>query len=387
MAKKSYKEEYTPMRPQEERPQATQTTPEQTRTAQTTPEQTQEIVSPYAMHMQELGSIGAQQEVLQAKYDARQAKINDMQKRINEAKANKMSVLSALVEKQKPVYDEKKEKRMRNRAMIQAFGDVLAEASKGYFAYNKRGAGVVPKNTPSNALEEVNKISKMQKKYLDEKKAWDTLNMDWQAKKAQADIDAAEALLTKEEKYQDKIEDRIEKLRERGIKITDDIRNAIAEQVMKEYNDAREIENEIAKHEEMKRRKLGQYAPSKARSGGGGGSSYAKQVAAQKKAADNEKLKVWGRVYAVDPQDMLNTEKERAISEYDNDIRVAVFSTLLSEGLSQDEALRKIENIGDEDILLEYYTEWANGGGDVTLSELMAELSDTTDFIKSFYGE
>lgn len=352
------------MRPQEE----------QTQTTQTTPEQTQEIVSPYAMHMQELGSIGAQQEALQAKYDARQANINDLQKRLNEAKANQMSVFSALVEKQKPVYDEKKEKRMRNRAMIQAFGDILAEASKGYFAYNKKGAGVVPKSTPSNALEEVNKISEMQKKYLNEKKAWDTLNMDWQAKKAQADIDAAEALLAKEEKYQDKIEDRIEKLRERGVKITDDIRD-----------DARKEQMDREHELWLRENKLGQYAPSKARSGGGGGGGYAKQVAAQKKAAENEKLKVWGMIYDVDPKDMLNIEKEQVLSEYDSDIKVAAFNVLLSEGVSSDEALSMIEKV-DEDTLLWYYTEWANGGGDQTLSELITDLSDTTDYIESFYG-
>lgn len=360
------------MRPQEE----------QTQTAQATPEQPQEIVSPYAMHMQELGSIGAQQEALQAKYDARQANINDMQNRINEAKANQMSVLSAFVEKQKPVYDEKKEKRMRNRAMIQAFGDVLAEASKGYFAYNKKGAGVVPKSTPSNALEEVNKISEMQKKYLDEKKAWDTLNMDWQAKKTQADIDAAEALLTKEEKYQDKIEDRINKLEERGVKITDGIRNAIAEQVMKEYNDAREMEDAKQYQLWLRENKLGQYAPSKARSRGGGGGSYAKQIEKQ----NNEKLKVWGIVHGIDPKDMLNTEKEQALSEYDNDIRVAVLNVLISEGVSKDEALSMIENIDNDDRLLEYYTEWAYSEGDATLSELMTDLSDATDWINSFYG-
>lgn len=294
-------------------------------------EQTQEIVSPYAMHMQELGSIGAQQEVLQAKYDARQANLNDMQKRINEAKANQMSVLSAFVEKQKPVYDEKKEKRMRNRAMIQAFGDVLAEASKGYFAYNKRGAGVVPKNTPSNALEEVNKISEMQKKYLDEKKAWDTLNMDWQAKKAQADIDAAEALLAKEEKYQDKIEERINKLEERGVKITDDIRNAIAEQVMKEYNDARETENAKQYQLWLRENRLGQYAPSEARSGGGGG-SYAKQVAAAEKKKKGEQLKIWERATGQDTSDLLDREEDQIYEEYDNNPLVQVYENLWEEG-------------------------------------------------------
>lgn len=347
-------------------------------------EQAQEPASPFAMHMQELGSIGAEMEALQAKRDARQAYINDMQKRINDAKANQMSVFSAFVQQQKPEYDEKKEKRMRNRAMIQAFGDVLAEASKGYFAYNKKGAGVVPTSTPSKALEEVNKISEMQKKYLNDKKTWDNLNFEWQQKKSQADIDAADALLAKEEKYQEKLEKRIDELRKRGVEITDKIIDQKVAKLIKIEDEERDNQNTIALHEEMKAKKLGQYAPSKARSGGGGG--YAKQVAAQKKAADNEKLKVWGRVYDIDPQDMLNTEKERALSEYDNDIRVATFNVLLSEGVSSDEALSLIQNIGNDDRLLEYYTEWANSEEDITLSELITDLSDDTDYIERFYG-
>jgi hypothetical protein len=336
MAKKSYKEEYTPMRPQEEQPQTTQTAPEQP----------QEIVSPYAMHMQELGSIGAQQEALQAKHDARQANINDLQKRLNEAKANQMSVFSALVDKQKPVYDEKKEKRMRNRAMIQAFGDILAEASKGYFAYNKKGAGVVPKSTPSNALEEVNKISEMQKKYLDEKKAWDTLNMDWQAKKAQADIDAAEALLAKEEKYQDEIEDRIEKLRERGVKITDDIRDARAEQ-----------ENDRNHELWLRENKLGRYAPSKS------GYSYRSYVK-DKEKADNDKIKIWADVHGEDPKDYYESEKSRIIEDFDNDIPTQVYVGLLNEGLSRGEAMQLLERFdNNEEMLSDILEEWENGNG------------------------
>jgi hypothetical protein len=221
----------------------------------------------------------------------------------------------------------------------------------------------------------------MQKKYLDEKKAWDTLNMDWQAKKAQADIDAAEALLAKEEKYQEKLEKRIDELRKRGVEITDKIIDQEVAKLIKIEDGERDNQNTIALHEEMKQKKLGQYAPSKAKSGGGGG-SYAKQVAAQ----NNEKLKVWGRIYGVDPKDMIGIEKEQALSEYDNDIRVAVFNVLLSEGVSSEEALSMIENIGDDDILLEYYTEWANSGGDQTLSELVTDLSDTTDYIENFYG-
>lgn len=348
-------------------------------------EQTTEAVSPYALQLQQLGSIGAEMGALQARYDARQAEINDRQKRINDAKANQMSVLSAFVQQQKPEYDEKKEKRMRNRAMIQAFGDVLAEASKGYFAYNKKGAGVVPTSTPSKALEEVNKISEMQKKYLNDKKTWDNLNFEWQQKKSQADIDAADALLAKEEKYQEKLEKRIDELRKRGVEITDKIIDQEVAKLIKIEDEERDNQNTIALHEEMKAKKLGQYAPSKTTSRGGGGGA-AKKAAAQKKAAENEKLKVWGIVHGINPKDMLNTEKERAISEYDNDIRVAVFNVLLSEGVSSDEALSMIENIGKDDRLLEYYTEWANSGGDQTLSELVTDLSDTIDYIKSFYG-
>lgn len=343
----------------EEQPQATQTAPEQP----------QEIVSPYAMHIEELGSIGAQQEALQAKYDARQANINDLQRRINEAKANQMSVFSALVDKQKPVYDEKKEKRMRNRAMIQAFGDVLAEASKGYFAYNKRGAGVVPKSTPSNALEEVNKISEMQKKYLDEKKAWDTLNMDWQAKKTQADIDAAEALLTKEEKYQDEIKDRIEKLRERGVKITDDIRDAIAEQVMKEYNDAREEENDRNHELWLRENKLGQYAPSKARSGGGGGT-------ATTAAEENELVAIYGRLHGFgngyEWKDLLASEQKAYKEKAKNDISTVACKEMVDNGLSFDEAvgiLNDVKNSGQS--INQLCVEWATSRTGYTLADYL----------------
>ena len=350
-------------------------------------EQTTEAVSPYAMHMQELGSIGAEMEALQAKRDARQAYINDMQKRINDAKANQMSVLSAFVQQQKPEYDEKKEKRMRNRAMIQAFGDVLSEASKGYFAYNKKGAGVVPKSTPSNALEEVNKISEMQKKYLDEKKAWDTLNMDWQAKKTQADIDAAEALLTKEEKYQEKIEDRIEKLRERGVKITDGIRDAVAEQVMKEYNDARETEDAKQYQLWLRDNKLGQYAPSKTTSRGGGGGA-AKKAAAAKQKEDTDKLKIYADAHFLDNvNNMYESEKEYALENFDNDPLTQLYLRLLAEGVDKATAQNTLYvytgGMTDEDIL-GIFDGWERSG--VTLYEYLTEDERFDNWLNDFYN-
>jgi hypothetical protein len=352
-------------------------------------EQTTEAVSPYALQLQQLGSIGAEMEALQAKRDARQAALNDMQKRINDAKANQMSVLSAFVQQQKPVYDEKKEKRMRNRAMIQAFGDVLSEASKGYFAYNKKGAGVVPKNTPSNALEEVNKISEMQKKYLNDKKTWDNLNFEWQQKKSQADIDAADALLAKEEKYQEKLEKRIDELRKRGVEITDKIIDQEVAKLIKIEDEERDNQNTIALHEEMKQKKLGQYAPTKttSRGGGGGGGSYAKKAAAAKQKEDTDKLKIYADAHFLDNvNSMYESEKEYALENFDNDPLTQLYLRLLAEGLDHTTAQNTLyeytNGMTDEDIL-GIFDGWERSG--VSLYAYLTEDEQSYNWLKGFY--
>lgn len=361
---------------------AEETAPQQTtEVVETQPQTAMEIsMAPY---MSEVNSISQQIDDLQKQQGEARAEEEARLKKMQEARQKGMSLFGTLVEKQKPVYDENKEKRMRNAAIIQSLGDVLSAAARGYFAYNKKGAGVVPKAPMSNAFEGVQKINEMQNKYLNEKKAWDALDLQWKKQQADADAEAAEALYTSAKEARKEIAKRIDGLRERGIKITDGIRDAVAEQVMKEYNDARETEEAKQYQLWLRENKLGQYAPSKAKSGGGG--SYAKQAATQKIKEENEKLKVWGRVYDTDPKDMLSVEKERALSEYDSDIKVIVFNVLLSEGVSSDEALSKIRNIGNEKILREFYTEWANGEGNVTLSELITDLSDTMDYTESFY--
>lgn len=353
-------------------------------------EQTTEAVSPYALQLQQLGSIGAEMEALQAKRDARQAALNDMQKRINDAKANQMSVLSAFVQQQKPKYDEKKEKRMRNRAMIQAFGDVLSEASKGYFAYNKKGAGVVPKNTPSNALEEVNKISEMQKKYLNDKKTWDNLNFEWQQKKSQADIDAADALLAKEEKYQEKLEKRIDELRKRGVEITDKIIDQEVAKLIKIEDEERDNQNTIALHEEMKQKKLGQYAPTKttSRGGGGGGGSYAKKAAAAKKKEDTDKLKIYADAHFLDNvNSMYESEKEYALENFDNDPLTQLYLRLLAEGVDHTTAQNTLyvytNGMTDEDIL-GIFDGWERSG--VSLYAYLTEDEQFDNWLNDFYN-
>lgn len=352
-------------------------------------EQTTEAVSPYALQLQQLGSIGAEAEALQAKHDARQAALNDMQKRINDAKANQMSVLSAFVQQQKPEYDEKKEKRMRNRAMIQAFGDVLSEASKGIFAYNKKGAGVVPKSTPSNALEEVNKISEMQKKYLNDKKTWDNLNFEWQQKKSQADIDAAEALLAKEEKYQEKLEKRIDELRKRGVEITDKIIDQEVAKLVKIEDEERDKQNTIALHEEMKQKKLGQYAPSKTTSrGGGGGGGAAKKAAAAKKKEDTDKLKIYADAHFLgNVNNMYESEKKYALENFDNDPLTQLYLQLLAEGVDKTTAQNTLyvytNGMTDEDIL-GIFDGWERSG--VSLYEHLTFEERFEDYLNGYYN-
>lgn len=350
-------------------------------------EQTTEAVSPYALQLQQLGSIGAEMGALQARYDARQAEINDRQKRINDAKANQMSVLSAFVQQQKPEYDEKKEKRMRNRAMIQAFGDVLAEASKGYFAYNKKGAGVVPTSTPSKALEEVNKISEMQKKYLNDKKTWDNLNFEWQQKKSQADIDAADALLAKEEKYQEKLEKRIDELRKRGVEITDKIIDQEVAKLIKIEDEERDNQNTIALHEEMKAKKLGQYAPSKTTSRGGGGGA-AKKAAAAKKKEDTDKLKIYADAHFLgNVNNMYESEKKYALENFDNDPLTQLYLQLLAEGVDHTTAQNILyvytNGMTDEDIL-GIFDGWERSG--VTLYEHLTEEERFEEYLDGFYN-
>lgn len=305
-------------------------------------------VSPIDMYTSEISSLATEQEKLQEAYAARQAQIDERRKRMDEAKANRMSVFSAFVDEQKPEYDEKKEKRMRNRALIRAFGDVLSEASKGLFAYRKKGAGVVPKSTPSNALEEVNKISEMQKKYLAEKKAWNNLKMDWEDRKAQAEEAAAEALLAKDEKQQDALMDRMKENRERGRHLGDEMRK----QGLKEWNDAKEMEATKELQLWLRDNKLGQYAPSKRISSGGGDDR--KKSSTESEAARN--LARWDRFgwnYSTDTGEVVpfkigdytKTELAAVTTRWDDNNPVKVTYDLLMESMPPTNAIEAMDKL------------------------------------------
>lgn len=173
---------------------------------QTTTSDLPTYIQPFIPQMQSFATQleQAQQTEEEALEERRQAA-----QRVRDAITNRQSVIGNIVEARKPVYDEDKEKRARAAVTIQALGDVLAAATKGAIAYGKRGAGVVPVGTPSNAMEGVAKINEMQQKYLERKKAWDDLSFNWSKQQTQDAVDAEQALQTlADDRYKAAREDR-----------------------------------------------------------------------------------------------------------------------------------------------------------------------------------
>lgn len=149
--------------------------------------------NPYAGWMQSAGDIyRAKQEKVaqeQARYDALLQKMRDAQE-------NKQSVIKALMQEQKPVYDYDAEKKEKNKATIKALGDVFSAITAGAHAYGKNGAGVVPTLAENSPLKEIEKINAMQEQYSKQNEAWKALDINWRAQEEDAKVKAAEAMAT-----------------------------------------------------------------------------------------------------------------------------------------------------------------------------------------------
>lgn len=319
---------------------AEETAPQQTtEVVETQPQTAMEIAMvPY---MSEVNSISQQMDDLQKQHDEVRAEEESRLQKMHEARQKGMSLFGTLVEKQKPVYDENKEKRMRNAAIIQSLGDVLSAAARGYFAYNKKGAGVVPKAPMSNAFEGVQKINEMQNKYLNEKKAWDALDLQWKRQQADADAEAAEALYTSAKEARKEISKRIDELRERGITITDKVKDMVATQVMEEYNDQREIEQEKELALWEKANGIGQSSSRGRRSSGGGGSKTIKQ---------SDKAKIYARLKGdfANEGDTWNKRTDQEQKNYnqiaENDDMTNLITLLIEEGWDFETAVESLEH-------------------------------------------
>jgi hypothetical protein len=180
-----------------EEPQEETTTPEPTTWSGALQQGYNGLTSEYESMLQSRGDMYAQKV---AERKAYQQKLDDAQQRYMDALNNKQSVMGALLQKQKPVYDADKEKRLRNNAIIQSFGDLLTEATKGAFAFNKKsGAGVYIPRDKDYALNDINEINRMREEYLKRNEAWKALGNQMEAENAASQVAAADALRTKAE--------------------------------------------------------------------------------------------------------------------------------------------------------------------------------------------
>lgn len=149
--------------------------------------------NPYAGWMQSAGDI---YRVKQEKVAQEQARYDALLQKMRDAQENKQSVIKALMQEQKPVYDYDAEKREKNKATIKALGDVFSAITAGAHAYGKNGAGVVPTLAENSPLKEIEKINTMQEQYRKQNEAWKALDINWRAQEEDAKVKAAEAMAT-----------------------------------------------------------------------------------------------------------------------------------------------------------------------------------------------
>lgn len=150
----------------------------------------------YQGYLDKRNSLAAQLAEMDKRAEDDKKRREDYLTQIKTAQQNHTSLKNAMVEKAKPKYDDQKEKRLRTAAIISSLGDLLTAATKGFIAYGKNGAGVVPQGVQSNAMEGIQQINDMQQKYLRERKEWESLNDKWELEKSASNIEAAKALLS-----------------------------------------------------------------------------------------------------------------------------------------------------------------------------------------------
>lgn len=149
--------------------------------------------------MDRLGMIAisaqAQEDARQKKYAAAQERTQRQREAVNEALQNGTSVWNSLLEKQRPVYDKDKEKRLRNRAIIQSLGEILSSTAKGAIAFGRNGMGYVPQSADSGHFKSLEEMNRLQEEYAKRKEAWRELALKTRAQQADNEVAAARALL------------------------------------------------------------------------------------------------------------------------------------------------------------------------------------------------
>lgn len=191
-------------------------------------------------------SLGDQYAREQAEVEAQRAKYDAQTQKVSKAREEGRSVVGALLEQQKPVYDENKDKRLRNRAIVQSLGDMLSAVAMGAHAYGKKGAGYVPKPTDGGHLTSLSEVDKMREEYLKRGEAWRTLNLNWKKAQADADLAAEQSLLTAEDARLKEAETKAEKTRAAQAEILKAWNKNVADYYMDYDKETRRAENTAA---------------------------------------------------------------------------------------------------------------------------------------------
>ena len=135
-------------------------------------------------------SLGAQAEEEQKAQDERVAQFAKNQEARQKAIAEGRSVYNAMFQKRKPEYDANKEKRLRNRAIVQSLGDILSAVASGAIAYGGRGQGYVPALPKDSALASLEDINKMRREYETANEEWEDLDLTYRLKAIEAEEEA-----------------------------------------------------------------------------------------------------------------------------------------------------------------------------------------------------
>lgn len=210
----------------------------------------------YAPAMQSVGEEIAYEEALQKQREERAKGLTESARK---AREEGKSYISGLFENTKPKYDEKREKNLRNRAIVQSVGDMLSAAMSGIIAYNKKtGAGYVPQLKNGGALESLNEISRMREEYQKRNQAWDDFMLEREVKDKEAEIAAAEKLAAAAEKNVLQGNDNVAKAKEKADKLTGEYRRTLARYIQEDEKvanaDAKAEEKAYSKAEQAKQK-------------------------------------------------------------------------------------------------------------------------------------
>lgn len=205
----------------------------------------QDVVSVYDSLGQ---SLAEEAETYQGALDAKKQRVEDAKTARDNAITNRTSVLNTIFEDHKPKYDEDKEKRLRQRAVIQSLGDMLSAAAVGVNAFGKRGMGYVPQMGEGSHLKSLEEINRMKEEYRKANEAWKEFEIKRKIADEDAKVSAADALLTAEKEDYDELVTQYSKVLQNVYDLDVKKADALAKSILEDKEQANRLALEDTKY-------------------------------------------------------------------------------------------------------------------------------------------